>query len=216
MERTDSSPGTLFTASSMGRDTVTIIWSMGMTPLSTAIRTRGKSVVGKTDTGMVKARYAPNRAKVTIRKMTGLECRAIQWSEFGEFTQLLRGGYFSLLSPLGAFDPSLVPSFDPSLDPSAGASVAASTLILVLSGSPYAPLVTTLSFSVTPSRIWTSSACRMPTFTAFWWARPSVPATITAELPSWAVITAVAGTTSASFTVLASSESCALVPGRNW
>ena len=56
MERTSSRPGTLLTASSMGRVTVTIIWSMGITPLSTPIRMRGKSVAGNTDTGMVKAR----------------------------------------------------------------------------------------------------------------------------------------------------------------
>ena len=40
----------------MGRVTVTIIWSMGITPLSTAIRTRGKLVVGNTETGIVNAR----------------------------------------------------------------------------------------------------------------------------------------------------------------
>ena len=40
----------------MGRVMVTIIWSIGMTPLSTAIRMRGKLVAGKTDTGMVNAR----------------------------------------------------------------------------------------------------------------------------------------------------------------
>src|SRR5712671_5351553 len=41
-----------------------------------------------------------------MRKMTGLECRAIQWSAFGWFTQLLRPDYFSLFVPtrsLGAF-----------------------------------------------------------------------------------------------------------------
>ena len=52
---------------------VTIIWSIGITPLSTAIRTRGKLVVGKTETGMVKARYPPSSATVIIRKITGLE-----------------------------------------------------------------------------------------------------------------------------------------------
>src|SRR3954453_8099532 len=56
VERTLSSPGTLLTASSIGRVTVTIIWSIGMTPLSAAIRMRGKFVVGKTATGMVNAR----------------------------------------------------------------------------------------------------------------------------------------------------------------
>ncbi len=56
MDRTCCNPGTLFTASSMGRVMVTIIWSIGITPLSTPISTRGKSVVGKTEIGMVVAR----------------------------------------------------------------------------------------------------------------------------------------------------------------
>src|SRR6185312_14023128 len=75
---TSCSPGTLFTASSMGRVTVTIIWSMGMTPLSAAIRMRGKFVVGKTAIGMVNARYTPIAASVTIRKMSGCEKRENQ------------------------------------------------------------------------------------------------------------------------------------------
>src|SRR5437588_9196131 len=116
---------------------------MGMTPLSTAISTRGKSVDGNTDTGMVNARYAPSSPNVRMRKMTGLECCAIQcWSDvcgserppFGEFTRLLRSAYFSSDPSLGAFDPSLG-AFDPSDDPSPG-GFAASILILVLSGSP--------------------------------------------------------------------------------
>jgi len=56
MDFTLSSPGTLFTASSMGRVTVTSIWSMGATPLSAPMSTRGKLVSGKTATGIVKAR----------------------------------------------------------------------------------------------------------------------------------------------------------------
>src|ERR1017187_4855007 len=114
---------------------------MGITPLSAAINTRGKSVEGNTDTGMVKARYAPSNPKVRMRKITGLECCAIQCSldlsrsmerpAFGEFTPTLRSGYFSLGPSLGALEPFL----DPSAAPSAGAS-AASILIFVLSGSP--------------------------------------------------------------------------------
>ena len=70
-----------------GPGDVTVIWSMGITPLSTAISTRGKSVEGKTDTGMVKARYAPNNPSVRMRKMTGRECRAIQyWASSGSAT----------------------------------------------------------------------------------------------------------------------------------
>src|SRR6516164_6418547 len=56
VERTSSSPGTLLTASSIGRVIVTIISSIGITPLSTAIRMRGKLVEGNTDTGIVNAR----------------------------------------------------------------------------------------------------------------------------------------------------------------
>ena len=44
------------TASSRGRVIVTIIWSIGITPLSTPIRTRGKFVAGKTSTVTVNAR----------------------------------------------------------------------------------------------------------------------------------------------------------------
>src|ERR1700746_405211 len=56
IDRTESNPGTLLTVSSMGRVIVTIIWSIGITPLSTAIRMRGKLVDGNTDTGTVNAR----------------------------------------------------------------------------------------------------------------------------------------------------------------
>jgi len=53
---TVNNPGTLLIASSSGRVIVTIIWSIGITSLSTPINTRGKSVDGKTETGIVKAR----------------------------------------------------------------------------------------------------------------------------------------------------------------
>ena len=42
-------------ASSIGRGIVAIIWSAGITPLSTRITTRGKAVWGKTEVGSVKA-----------------------------------------------------------------------------------------------------------------------------------------------------------------
>ena len=51
VERTSSRPGTLFTASSIGRVIVTSIWSMGITPLSTPMMIRGKLVDGKTAIG---------------------------------------------------------------------------------------------------------------------------------------------------------------------
>src|SRR5258706_10570099 len=112
MERTVKSPGTLLTASSIGRVTVTIIWSMGITPLSTAISTRGKFVEGNTDTGIVKARYPPSRASVRIRKIIGREWRDTQCSDLFCFTQWLRVGYFSLGDSLGAsFEPAAGASF---------------------------------------------------------------------------------------------------------
>src|ERR1700730_60479 len=82
MDFTFSSPGTLLTASSRGRVIVTIIWSIGITPLSTAIRIRGKFVAGKTATGTVKARNPPTHASVTVRKMTDRECCANQYEDF--------------------------------------------------------------------------------------------------------------------------------------
>ena len=51
VERTSSSPGTLFTASSRGRVMVTSIWSIGITPLSTPMMIRGKFVEGNTAIG---------------------------------------------------------------------------------------------------------------------------------------------------------------------
>ena len=53
---TFSRPCTEFSASSIGRVTVTSIWSIGATPLSTPTSTRGKSTSGKTATGIVSAR----------------------------------------------------------------------------------------------------------------------------------------------------------------
>src|ERR1700730_3179228 len=82
MDLTFSIPGTLFTASSRGRVMVTIIWSIGITPLSTAIKIRGKLVAGKTATGTVKARYPPINARVTVRKMTDREWCANQYGDF--------------------------------------------------------------------------------------------------------------------------------------
>ena len=56
VERTVTSPGTMFTASSIGLVIVTCICSTGITPLSTPITTRGKFVVGKTEMGIWVAR----------------------------------------------------------------------------------------------------------------------------------------------------------------
>src|ERR1700689_3014268 len=75
-----SRPGTLFMASSIGRVTMTCIWLIGATPLSMPTTMRGKSVAGKTATGIVNARYTPITIRVTMTKMTGLEKRAVQCS----------------------------------------------------------------------------------------------------------------------------------------
>ena len=56
VDRTCSSAGTLFIASSTGRVTATCIWLMGETPLSMPTTMRGKSVLGKTATGIFIAR----------------------------------------------------------------------------------------------------------------------------------------------------------------
>src|SRR5207237_1227223 len=55
IDRTDFNPGMLFMASSIGRVMVTCICSMGITPLSTPITTRGKLVSGNTAIGTEKA-----------------------------------------------------------------------------------------------------------------------------------------------------------------
>ena len=73
MDWTFCKPGTLLTASSRGRVMITSIWSMGMTPLSMPMTMRGKSVFGKTATGIVKARYAPTSMRVTIKNRMGRE-----------------------------------------------------------------------------------------------------------------------------------------------
>ena len=52
---------------------MTIIWSIGITPLSTPITTRGKLVCGNTEIGMVNARYAPAAARTRTRKTSDLE-----------------------------------------------------------------------------------------------------------------------------------------------
>src|SRR5437588_7350274 len=52
---------------------------MGITPLSTAIKMRGKLVSGKTEIGIVNARYTPRMASVTMRKMTLCEWRENQY-----------------------------------------------------------------------------------------------------------------------------------------
>src|ERR1700682_3385121 len=135
MDLTFSSPGTLFTASSRGRVMVTIIRSIGITPLSTAIKIRGKLVAGKTATGTVKARYPPTNARVTVRKITDREWCA---NQYGDFLSLeVTYGFSSLLESLED-DPSPAEglSLPFSVSVSFSFSFAASTETLVLSGRP--------------------------------------------------------------------------------
>ncbi len=60
-DRTDTTPGMLFIASSMGRVTVAIISFAGMMPLFTMTTTRGKSVLGNTEDGVFRAQKIPAR-----------------------------------------------------------------------------------------------------------------------------------------------------------
>src|SRR5437764_13905053 len=64
-----------FMASSMGRVTVAIISSAGMTPLSARMTTRGKLVCGKTDDGIWMAEKNPARQKAAIIKKMALAWR---------------------------------------------------------------------------------------------------------------------------------------------
>ena len=68
VERMLTVPGMFFIASSTGRVTVAIISSAGMTPLSIRITTRGKSVRGKTDEGILYAEYAPATHRADCQK----------------------------------------------------------------------------------------------------------------------------------------------------
>ena len=130
-EGTFCKPGTLFTASSSGRVMVTIIWSMGITPLSTPIRIRGKFVAGKTATGIVKAIKVPTSASVTIRKITDREWRA---NQYGDCLPLEATYCLSSLpkvleaaaSPAAGLSPSFSETF----------SFAVSIATLLLSGRP--------------------------------------------------------------------------------
>src|SRR6266852_1019866 len=154
-------PGTLFTASSIGRVMVTSIWSMGMTPLSTPITMRGKSVLGKTATGILKARYAPTRAMLMVTNKMGRESLRNQGVDSAAFCMgeesmrryslsLAAGplavgaaGFFatgcegaSLLPlPVASFFLSVVAAGLLAFSESDSAAGAASTFILVLSGT---------------------------------------------------------------------------------
>src|ERR1700687_4106877 len=112
---------------------------MGITPLSTAIRIRGKLVAGKTATGTVKARNPPTNASVTVRKITDRECCANQYEDLPPLE--VTYGFSSLPESLEddaspAEGLSLPFSFSVSLSLSVSFSFAVSTESLVLSGRP--------------------------------------------------------------------------------
>src|SRR6266568_1224275 len=79
VERTLWSPGTLFTASSIGRVTEICICSIGITPFSTPIMIRGKFVVGNTEIGTENARNAPRHVSAMITKIVAFAFRVSQW-----------------------------------------------------------------------------------------------------------------------------------------
>src|ERR1017187_8094926 len=81
----------------MGLVTVTSIWSMGKTPLSMPTTMRGKFVSGKTETGMVSARYAPTAIRVRMTKMMGLPWREVQCGASGWVTGSLIGIWLGLV-----------------------------------------------------------------------------------------------------------------------
>src|SRR5580698_3219711 len=80
-ERTVTSPGTLFTALSIGLVIVTSICSTGITPLSTPMTTRGKLVSGKTEIGTRNAAQTPAMVRAKTKKKTVRVERASQKEE---------------------------------------------------------------------------------------------------------------------------------------
>src|SRR6266480_469674 len=74
-ERTFTTPGMSFIASSIGLVTVAIISSPGITPLSIKMTTRGKSVCGNTEEGIVSAERTPPRQRQIVTNMIALEWR---------------------------------------------------------------------------------------------------------------------------------------------
>src|SRR5437764_12590485 len=76
-DRTLTTPGMSFIASSTGRVIVAIIWSPGITPLSIRITTRGKSVCGNTDDGIVTADSTPARHRQRVRNRIDFDCRTM-------------------------------------------------------------------------------------------------------------------------------------------
>ena len=150
----------------MGLVTVTSIWSMGKTPLSTPTTMRGKFVSGKDrdrngerqidahrdqreddeDDGLAVARGPVRRVRrrrVVIRSLIWL-------SASPRPSSASLAGFSS-----GAFSSSSGASF----------TVVSITLTLALSSSPMPPTITTSSPGRTPLRICTLSPSRTPSFT---------------------------------------------------
>src|SRR3974390_3777355 len=134
---------------------------MGMTPLSIAMMTRGKSVFGKTATGMLNARYAPTTAKLMVKNKIGRDKRL----NHGHFASLravcastavwpeLRSMPSYSLSLAAGFSVAAsgledLPAESLAAPPSAGG--AASILILVPSGKAYPPAVMYEAASLRP------------------------------------------------------------------
>src|SRR5262249_18312892 len=76
-----------------------------MTPLSTEIMTRGKSVVGNTAIGMLKSRYAPISASVTMRKMMDLCSRANQYLSVSDFRTCATLEFLAFEFAIGRVEP---------------------------------------------------------------------------------------------------------------
>src|SRR5262249_22400462 len=96
MERTVWSPGTLLTASSIGRVIVTSIWSIGATPLSTPITIRGKLVSGNTEIGIENPKYVPTTARAMAKNRMGRDSRSNQGLRAGGLRNADRSSTFSL------------------------------------------------------------------------------------------------------------------------
>src|ERR1700677_139421 len=78
-ERTETTPGMLFMASSMGRVMVAIISLAGMMPLFTITTMRGKSVRGKTDDGVFLAQKIPATHSRMAMNVMERAWRVVNW-----------------------------------------------------------------------------------------------------------------------------------------
>ncbi len=67
VERTPLTPGTLRMACSTGRVSIASVCSAGRSPASSATTTRGKSTLGNSDDGRLKASVPPTRAATASR-----------------------------------------------------------------------------------------------------------------------------------------------------